>query len=83
MHTSITLHLPLATDAAVRLVNDPAFIRHKAAEAGSGVLSVDVTVGTDGSYTSGRPRRGPSPPRVPTAAASGPSRSRSPVRPCG
>lgn len=52
MHTSITLHLPLATDAAVRLVNDPAFIRHKAAEAGSGVLSVDVTVGTDGSFTS-------------------------------
>ena len=52
MHTSITLHLPLPTDAAVRLVNDPAFIRHKASQAGSGVLSVDVTVGADGSFTS-------------------------------
>lgn len=52
MHTSITLHLPLPTDAAVRLMNDPAFIRHKATQTGSGALNVDVTVGPDGSYTS-------------------------------
>lgn len=52
MHTSITLHLPLPTDAAVRLVNDPEFIRHKATQTGSGAPSVDVTVGADGSFTS-------------------------------
>ena len=52
MRTSITLDLPLPTDAAVRLVNDPEFIRHKVERAGSSVLTVDVTSGTDGSYTS-------------------------------
>lgn len=52
MRTSIDLHFSVPTDAVVRLVNDVEFIRLKAEHIGSRVVQVDVTPGTDGSFTS-------------------------------